>query len=198
MAEPAPKRMTVAEFLRWDAPGDARYELIGGCPVAMAPGKRSHGAIVANMAMLVGNALRARRPGCTVHTEAGIVLPNRNDTWYVADLAVTCRRHSPGETHIPDPVLIVEVLSASTWRHDSIGKLPHYRLFPSVQEIVLIDSERLACIVHCRFERTRWLTDILTAPEQPLVLESCGFDQPLAEVYAGVVLADEERGSENG
>ncbi len=29
------------------------------------------------------------------------------------------------------------------------------------------------------------------------VLESCGFDQPLAEIYAGVVLADEERGADS-
>jgi Uma2 family endonuclease len=37
MAEPAISRMTLEEFLRWDDGTDARYELIDGFPVAMAP-----------------------------------------------------------------------------------------------------------------------------------------------------------------
>lgn len=196
MADAARKRMTLPEFLSWNPPGDTRYQLIAGHPVAMAPGKPQHGSIVANLAMLLGSALRQRRSGCTVHTEAGIVLPDRDDTWYVADLAVTCQRYDPRELHLPDPLVIVEVLSPSTWQYDSSRKLSDYRRIPSVQEILLIDSESVHCEVHRRLDQTRWLSDILTEREERLVLESCGFDEPLAEIYAGVVLADEEPGSE--
>jgi hypothetical protein len=36
-----PDRMTVAEFLAWDAPGETRWQLVDGEPVAMAPTARS-------------------------------------------------------------------------------------------------------------------------------------------------------------
>ena len=37
MSEAAFKRMTVAEFVRWEDGTDTRYELLAGSPVAMAP-----------------------------------------------------------------------------------------------------------------------------------------------------------------
>ena len=42
MAEPATRRMTLEEFLRWDDGTDTRYELIDGVPVAMAPPAVAH------------------------------------------------------------------------------------------------------------------------------------------------------------
>ena len=51
MAEPAAKRMSLAEFLEWDDGTDTRYELIDGRPRAMAPPIEAHGTIVANLAV---------------------------------------------------------------------------------------------------------------------------------------------------
>ncbi len=39
-----PDRMTVAEFLAWDAPGETCWELVDGEPIAMAPTSRTHGS----------------------------------------------------------------------------------------------------------------------------------------------------------
>jgi hypothetical protein len=43
MSEAAVKRMTLAEFLRWEDGTDTRYELLAGQPVAMAPPAPPHG-----------------------------------------------------------------------------------------------------------------------------------------------------------
>ena len=81
------RRMTVAEFLTWDDGTDTRYELVGGDVVAMTPPLEIHGTVVTNL----GAELRSRlRPPCRVVTEAGIVRPGQDDTYYQADLAVTC------------------------------------------------------------------------------------------------------------
>ena len=45
MSEAAVKRMTLAEFLRWEDGTDTRYELLGGCPAAMAPPAIAHGIL---------------------------------------------------------------------------------------------------------------------------------------------------------
>ena len=87
MAEPAEKRWTVEEFLAWDDGSDRRYELVDGRIVAMAPPSEAHAAIVINL----GAELRSRlKPPCRVLGEAGVRLTDRGDTYYQADLVVTC------------------------------------------------------------------------------------------------------------
>jgi len=126
MAEPAIKLMTLDEFLHWEDGTDTRYELIDGVPSAMAPPARAHGILCARLGGELNGVLRSRRP-CTAQTEAGIARPDRRDSCYIADLAVTCRPYHRGEQLIQDPILIVEVLSPGTERHDRQTKVPAYR-----------------------------------------------------------------------
>ena len=70
-------------------------------------------------------------------------------------------------------------------------KLPDYREIPSVAEVALIDSERMFCEVHRRLDEGRWLVDLLRQPDAVLRLDSIGFAQPLAVLYANVALAVE-------
>ena len=87
MASPARKRMTLAEFLEWDDGTDRRYELLDGVPMMMAPSLEAHGEI----AVALGAEIRARlQPPCRVISEAGVLITDRADTYYIADLAVTC------------------------------------------------------------------------------------------------------------
>jgi Uma2 family endonuclease len=125
MASPAPKRWTIADFLAWNDGTDGRYELINGAPVAMAPPSKAHGAIVIKL----GSALRVQlQPVCRVVGEAGILLPDCDDNWYQADLAITCT--PPGRGHVAHPILIAEILSPSTGLHDRGLKLVDYSASP--------------------------------------------------------------------
>lgn len=185
MAEPAIKRMTLDEFLWWDDRTDTRYELIDGFPVAMVPPARAHG-IFARLAGAIDAALRSRRP-CTVQAEAGIARPDRNDTCYVADLSVTCRPHQRGEQLVEDPILIIEVLSPSTERHDRQTKVPAYREIASVKEILLIDSETVYAEI-LRREGDRWIIELVRRRDGKLYLSSFELQLSMAELYEGVEL----------
>ena len=136
MAEPARKLWTLAEFLAFDDGTDTRYELIAGDIVARAPPSGIHGALVAGLAVAIGAKLE--RPS-RVATEAGIVLADRIDTYYQADLAVTCAGLTR-DPSVPEPIVIVEVLSPSTAATDYLRKLPDYRSIASVQDILLVAS----------------------------------------------------------
>jgi Uma2 family endonuclease len=89
MAEPALKRMTIDEFLRWDDGSDTRYELVDGFVVAMAPPARAHRILPIRLGGAIDAALRGRRP-CAAETEAGVARPDRADLCFVADIAVSC------------------------------------------------------------------------------------------------------------
>jgi Uma2 family endonuclease len=190
MAEPAIRRMTVMEFLRWEDGTDRRYELLDGVPVATAPPAAAHRILSVRLGGLLDAALRKRRP-CNAQSEAGIQKPGRNDTYYIADLAATCRPHERGQQAIEDPVLIVEILSPGTERYDRQVKVPDYRHIPSVQEIVLIDSESIYAEV-LRRDGDRWTADPVLQ-DGMLSLSSVGADIAMADLYEGIDVDAEPR-----
>jgi Uma2 family endonuclease len=178
------KPMNVAQFLRWEDGTDTRYELVGGYPVAMAPPARAHGILCARLAGMIDTGLRPRRP-CTAQTEAGITRPDRDDSFYVADIAVTCRPYERGEQLVKDPILIVEILSPGTERHDRLTKVPVYRSIGSVEEILLIDSESIYAEV-LRREGDRWITALVRGQDAILRLNSTNLSVAMAELYDGI------------
>ena len=193
MATKAVKRMTVEEFFDWSAKDDRRWELIRGVPVAMAPATQAHGRLVARLSRLVDETLDTK-PNCWVIAGAGIRLHERSDSYYEADLAVSCTPVASGELDMVDPILIAEVLSPSTESKDRRQKLPDYRGLAAMREILLVHQDWLFCEIHRRLNDDRWLTDILRSPDARLRLESIGLDIPLSDLYAGVPLDDAEDG----
>src|SRR3984893_12474173 len=123
MAELAIRHMTLEEFLRWDDGTDTRYELIDGFPVAMAPPAEAHRIMDLRLRDPIDAALGGRRP-CNAQIEPGVVRPDRADSYYVPDIAVTCERNEPARQAMVDPILLVEILSPSTERNDRRLKLP--------------------------------------------------------------------------
>jgi Uma2 family endonuclease len=184
MPEPATRRMNVAEFLRWDDGTDTRYELIHGVPVAMAPPASAHGMLCMRPGGAIEAALRTRRP-CRVQSEAGIARPDRADTCYVADLAVTCAPHQRGEQLVTNPILVVEILSPGTERHDRHTKVPAYRQIGSILEIVLLDSESHYAEI-LRRDGDRWITELLQGRGGSLRLVSADVLIGMAELYEGI------------
>ncbi len=155
MGEPASRAMSADEFMSWDDGSDTRYELVGGVVVAMAPPTYVHGIVVGNAYAAIRTALEGRAP-CQAAVEAGIRLDEANH--YKADVAASCA-DPVGALYVPDPFLIVEVLSESTWRDDIGSKLRSYIELPSVREIWLVDSRERWVQVWRRAEES-WIVTL--------------------------------------
>lgn len=187
MVDPAqPLRMSVAEFLAWDPPGDARYELVGGRPVLMAPPKEGHGTIATNLAVAIATRLR---PPCRLVQQAGIAI-GEDDDHYEADMAVTCSAPRAGRQYLEEPRLVVEVLSPSTRNRDLGTKLDRYRELPSVEEVLLVSSTERR-VTHWLREGDHWrVQDIIGRGSVTLALTDAELD--LDAIYAGVAFGSEE------
>jgi Uma2 family endonuclease len=181
MATTAPKRMTLAEFLEWDDGTDTLYELIDGRVVAMAPARDAHGTIITNLVLATGPQLK---PPCRMVGNAGITRPP--DSFYIADLAVTCDQPADQRFFLPEPRLIVEVLSRSTAAHDRGRKGEEYRRIPSVQEILFVFSDEKR-VERWRREAERWVIEDYIG-EATARLGSLGIDLALPAIYAGIAL----------
>lgn len=186
-----PPLMTVADFLEW--PGDAtgaRYELVDGALRAMAPPNDTHGLIQSNLAIAIGLHLRAHRPGCRINVTPG-VRPRLRADWNfrIPDLGVTCAPNVPGAMTIPEPILLIEVLSPGN-AGDTWDNVAQYATLPSVAEILIVHSTRIEAELLRRGASGEW-------PENPEVvaaggiisLTSIGLDLPIAEAYTETHLA---------
>lgn len=177
--------MSVEEFLAWNPGPDGEiWQLVDGVPEAMAPAKRTHGALQAELASLIRNHLLERASPCSVVAAPGIVpRVQASHNVRVPDLAVTCFDYTEEEATLSDPVLVVEILSpnnqAETW-----ANVWTYTTIPSVQEILVIRTVGVRAELLRRQPEGTW-------PERPqivegdgeLELESIGFRVPLRHVY---------------
>jgi Uma2 family endonuclease len=181
--------MTLDDFLRWDDGTETHYELIGGFVAAMAPPAEAHRILAMRLGSRIDAALSDRRP-CNAQIEAGVIRPDRADTYFEADIAATCAPNEPGRQAVSEPFLIVEILSPSTDRHDRRVKLPVYRQIETVQEILLIASDERYAELHRR-SGAHWITEIVRGGEGILRLASVGIEVPFSELYEGIALAAE-------
>lgn len=178
--------MSVEVFLAWE-PGDGRqYELVDGLPRAMAPASIVHGLLQSRLSRLVGDHLFRHGDRCQIITAPGViphVLSGENVR--VPDLGVTCAPVVPGQQTIVSPVLLIEILSPSN-RAETWSNVWTYTTIPSVQEILVLQSDAIAAHVLRRDAAGSW-------PETPektvtgdLVLASISFRVPLTDIYAGI------------
>jgi Uma2 family endonuclease len=170
MSEPVPeRRITVAEFLKWDDGTDTSYELIDGRPVAryarsgspravvaMAPPAPRHGRIAGNACLEIERALEGRPP-CGAVVEGGIRVAD--DKYYVADVAATCAPISE-EGFVREPFLVVEIVSDSDRGARVLAKVQDYIILPSVQEIWLIDGRERRVQQWRRGGEDRWIVTL--------------------------------------
>ena len=186
MAEPAIRRMTLDEFLRWDDGTDTRYELIDGFPVAMAPPAEAHRILALRLGSRIDAALASRRP-CNAQIEPGVVRPDRADSYYVPDIAVTCEPNEPGRQAMVNPVLIAEILSPSTERSDRRLKMPAYQKIDSVREILLIDADSHHAELYRR-DNNHWGVELVRGAGATLFLASVEPRISMSGLYEGIAI----------
>jgi Uma2 family endonuclease len=189
--KPPAVAMTLAEFLTWEpAVASVRsWQLIDGEPVAMAPGSDADGAIQAELAALLRNHLLNAGSPCRVATEPGIVPKLRaNRNYRIPDIGVTS---APPTLNLmfPEPILLIEILSPSndveTW-----ANVWTYASIPSVAEILVVRSTRIAAEILRRDDSGQWPDEpTLLGPNDTISLTSIGFDAPLRSIYRTTVLA---------
>ena len=182
----SPPSMTVADFLAW--PGDGtgrRFQLVDGDVRAVSPGSTTHGRIQSRLANLIDSSLSARASPCDVLTEPGVATRVRaNINVRVPDLGVTCAPDSVGEQLLPDPVLLIEILSPTNVA-DAWENVWSYCIIPCVREIAVVHSTRVLVELLRRGPDGHWPEETeKIGPGATLTFESIEFSCPLAEVYA--------------
>ncbi|RBP09678.1 Uma2 family endonuclease [Roseiarcus fermentans] len=146
MSRAAETLMDVDAYLAWAAGRGGRWELREGRPVMMAPERAIHALTkAAAYEALKAGVQRGGLP-CRVFPDGMTVRINAR-TAFEPDALVVCPCPPDLNTmEIPNPVIVVEVLSPSTAADDHGAKLDGYFSLPSVEHYLILDPDRRVMI----------------------------------------------------
>lgn len=176
-------RMSVDEFLTWAEANPGRYELFRGEVYAMSPETAGHANTKAAAYVALRSAVGARKLPCHVFPD-GMTVRIDETTAYEPDALVHCgQKLPPSAVEVPNPVVVVEVLSRSTRQFDLAFKLAGYFRLPSVAHYLIVDPNERLIIHHARSPGRDIVTRIVT--EGAIALDPPGLNITLDEIYAG-------------
>jgi Uma2 family endonuclease len=185
-------KLTLDEFLAWSEtlPNEAgRYELWDGEIIekrgptgSMNSARSQHWVAKDAMYEALKAAVKASGLPGHVATEGPTVRLSPNRGVEPDVLVYFGPRVEQNALEVPNPAIVVEVLSPSTAKVDLSWKLQGYFTLASVQHYLIIDPDQPVVIHHRRGDGETILTHIVTTPH--LRLDPPGLDVDLTEVLA--------------
>lgn len=144
------QNMSVEEFLPWAAAQAGKWELIDGAPMAMSPERVIHGDVKYRVACTLDDAIaRAKIPCRFVLDSAAVKIDAHNS--FQPDVMVYYGEALPPDTLVvPNPLIVVEVLSPSNALRDLRDKLAGYFTAPSIAHYLIVDPDKCMIIHHQR------------------------------------------------
>jgi Uma2 family endonuclease len=139
--------MTVGEFLDWseEQGDDARFELVAGVPVRlMAPTNVRHPQIQYNVGQALRGSIAESDLPCRVFDAGpGVAVRHEGDECRIPDVVVTCASTIDETARlVPEPVIVVEVVSPSTRLADVNDKVEFYGGIASVEHYLVVEQDR--------------------------------------------------------
>ena len=157
-----PKRkMNVSEFLSWaEAQPRGCYELVDGEVVAMSPERARHNLVKAAVFRALDDAVNSAKLPCTVFTD-GVTVVINDHTARDPDASVQCGVEVDLDSMIIEaPLIVVEVASPSSERHDVGALLIEYFSVPSIRHYLIVLPEKRAIVHHQRNQAGEIVTRI--------------------------------------
>jgi Uma2 family endonuclease len=174
-------RMTVDEFLAWAEGRPGRHELFRGEVYAMSPETAGHAETKAAVHAALLASVRQRRLPCHVLPD-GITVRVDDVTAYEPDALVYCgQKLPPTALEVPNPVILVEVVSQTTRQVDASLKLAGYFRLPSVAHYLIVDPTQRVILHHSRGTGDTIITRIVT--EGRIALDPPGLELVLSDIY---------------
>jgi len=189
IANPHLQIMSIEKYLVWEPLQDCRYEYHNGEIVAMTGGTVPHNDITLNLYRALYPHLRSQN--CRINVADVKLQVSLKNSYYYPDIIVSCdQRDLNARQSIQYPKLIIEVLSPNTERKDRGEKFLFYRTIPTLQEYILIESEKIGVESYRRGEGKTWLYYPYIAGDT-ININSLDFSCGIDLLYEGVTFLNE-------
>ncbi|USR93212.1 Uma2 family endonuclease [Phormidium yuhuli AB48] len=178
--------LTPEEYLRLESTSEIKHEYLHGDVYAMTGASDSHVTIALNLAMMLRNHLRGG--GCRVYLSDMKLRVAQRHSFFYPDVFVTCEPRDSQTPHYKRfPTLIVEVLSPSTEAFDRGEKFAAYQSLDSLQDYVLINTDKQRVETFRRGNGGVWTLQSYTPVDGMFELKSLQFQGSFEALYEDVV-----------
>ena len=177
MPSAAEKRMSLDEFLAWEREQPERYEFDGLVVRVMTGGSLDHSTIASNIWTALHEKLRGTR--CRPFRGDAKIFANRGVRY--PDLSVTCTPIHGSDDVVPDPVVVIEIISPSTAREDRGRKKIDYFATPSIRQYAIVEQDERLIDLYTRTD-AGWIDEVVV-DDGTLTLSAIGVAIPLDAIY---------------
>ena len=171
------------EYIRFELESDIRHEYVNGKLIDVPGESDLHNQLASNCCILLKILLKSK--GYSFFIEGvKIKVPNENKYFY-PDVFITREPLSTGTVYIKErPELIVEVVSESTRKYDTVDKFINYQKFDSLQYYILVEPETVLISVFSRDENDDWSLHTYAKATDIIQLAKLGISITVGEIYA--------------
>jgi Uma2 family endonuclease len=175
------QRLSVDEYLEFEANSEHRHEYIDGAIFAMSGASENHELIAGNLFAAIHGHLRGS-PCRTYISNFKLRLQiDQRDLFYYPDVMVACVREGVASHYLHHPKLIVEVLSPSTESIDRREKFLSYKQIATVEEYALASQDTAQITIYRRVEK--WAPRMFTGSDSVATFQSIGLSLALRQIY---------------
>lgn len=164
-----------------------RREYINGTVRAIAGEKTGHNEIVQNIGYGFRQHIQGKGGSCRTFIENVKVYPLSGglSIFYYPDVMVACDPRDMDDRYRRYPTVLVEVSSPATEDKDRGEKLLAYLQNETLQEYLIVSSERPEAVMFRRADG--WRREDHRGFEAQVTFTSLGLTLSLAEIYSGVL-----------
>jgi Uma2 family endonuclease len=177
MSNVAEQLMSLVEFLAWERDQPEKHEYAGGVITMMTGASLAHATITMNVAFALRQALRGT--GCRPFVNDAKVIAS--DSVRYPDIVVTCQPVTGIDDIVPEPIVVIEVISPSTEREDRGRKKFDYFATPSIRQYAIIEQDERLIDLYTRTGEG-WIDEIVQG-DAVLKLSSVGVEVSLDAIY---------------
>lgn len=187
MTASAKRYLTEEEYLAHERASTIKHEFYQGVVYAMTGGKEPHNLIAGNAHASLHTQLR-RRP-CRVYQSDMRIKVFQTGLNTYPDVVVVCGQPQFTDAiHdcITNPIVIIEVLSASTERYDRGMKFQNYRTIDTLCDYLLIAQNDFHVEHFVRQQNNQWLLQEARGIEASLHIQSIECTLTLEDLFEKV------------
>lgn len=172
------------DYLALERQAERKSEYLEGEMIAVTGASENHILAVTNLVRELSAQLK-QHP-CRVYSNDLRIQVSATGLYTYSDVVVACgeRRFEDGHADtLPNPTLIIEVLSPTTESYDRGKKFEHYRALESLSEYVLVSQDQPRVEQFLRQDGNHWLFTATAGLDATVTLSSIQCELALTEIY---------------
>jgi len=178
------QKFTIEEYLAMEEAAVEKHEYYRGEIFAMSGSKVPHNRISGNLYAILHQKLKGKK--CRPYNSDQRIHIEANTLFTYPDISIVCGEDvtlNNDNWNILNPAVIVEILSPSTKNYARGEKFMLYRAIPTLQEYILVDSERVHIEVFRLNTLRHWELEEYNSPEDLLHIKAINETIPVTEIY---------------